>query len=411
MLNDMTEIDEIEIWSLKNLDFPEVDHIDDMSRWDGSTSRTEKADNDSNTDTTISESSFRKTVLVDYPRLGALPQEVDIRNYVPTPERFAALGPSRYKYSIVSTSHEVHEMNDNLWSIAHLLTTTSPLAVDIEGESLSATGPITILIVHVKLPGSRYTYLVDVQTLGNAAFDIKGNRNTNLRMILEEGKIQKCFFDCRTDAEALFYQYKVQVQGVIDVQVFWLASEYFYWEKSFLTGLASCVESIRTLDASWNLWREKAKVDKEAGKRAFFPDVGGSFETMAVRPMSNTLIAYCLGDVEHLADLYYCYWTKMRQYGDREALLLSAHLYTEYRLTEARNGGWSKLDRKAKSANPWWHNNWRSPRSREPDHGPNLSDKDGSPEKVPLFSETEALQSPWFNSSLYSRCHLRPATP
>ncbi len=71
-------------------------------------------------------------------------------------------------------------------------------------------GQITLLQIGVK----NNIYLFDVLELREKLFD------QGLRNILQSKKQLKLFFDCRTDSDALFHQYNVQLNRVHDVQVF-----------------------------------------------------------------------------------------------------------------------------------------------------------------------------------------------
>ena len=99
------------------------------------------------------------------------------------------------------------------------------ITFDSEGVDLSRTGPITLLQISATQPtpfGSLpKAFLFDVLALGPAIFDIdarEGERCT-LKMILESNSVLKVTFDCRADSDALFHQFGVLLQNVLDVQV------------------------------------------------------------------------------------------------------------------------------------------------------------------------------------------------
>jgi hypothetical protein len=114
-----------------------------------------------------------------------------------------------------------------LVSMAEALKTrdaAADLSVDLEGHRLGKDGDISLVqIVHA----SNTVYLVHVAVLGAAAFStsatIAGEASESteltLKTILEASDVKKLFWDCRSDANALFYLYDVKLAGVIDVQL------------------------------------------------------------------------------------------------------------------------------------------------------------------------------------------------
>ncbi|KAI0815406.1 hypothetical protein GGR55DRAFT_345339 [Xylaria sp. FL0064] len=86
---------------------------------------------------------------------------------------------------IVSTAAAIATMVDEL----HGLPVSPPsLYIDLEGVNLSRHGTISILQIHVRTTGQNY--LVDVKTLGEAAFSTRGPRTfTTLKAILESPSI------------------------------------------------------------------------------------------------------------------------------------------------------------------------------------------------------------------------------
>ncbi len=85
------------------------------------------------------------------------------------------------------------------------------VGVDLEGVRLCRSGEICIL--QVALPNHR-VFLFDICALMVDAFDAGG-----LRGILSGPSPLKLMFDCRADADALFHQYGVRLDGVYDLQV------------------------------------------------------------------------------------------------------------------------------------------------------------------------------------------------
>ncbi|KAK1239848.1 hypothetical protein MKX08_007290 [Trichoderma sp. CBMAI-0020] len=158
-----------------------------------------------------------------------------------------------------------------------------PLYVDLEGERL----------------GLQQAFVIDIYTLGTAAFHTAGVRGKSLKNILESPEILKVFFDVRNDSDALYAHYGIQLSGVRDIQLMESANRQSTQSRKFVCGLSKCIESVLI-----GRDRDQWKLCKEAGERLWNPDKGGSYSVFNARPLSNEIIAYCAGDVQYLPALY-----------------------------------------------------------------------------------------------------------
>ena len=104
------------------------------------------------------------------------------------------------------------------------------LSVDLEGYHLGKEG--TIFLVQVFLHATNAVHMVHVAVLGATAFStpvaatngmFKGMPLT-LKAVLESSTVTKLFWDCRSDSQALFHLYGVKLAGVIDVQLWDVAT-------------------------------------------------------------------------------------------------------------------------------------------------------------------------------------------
>ena len=60
-------------------------------------------------------------------------------------------------------------------------------------------------------------YVVDVKVLtGERVFS---SHKSSFRSLLEDPNVVKVTFDCRSDSDALFHQFGVTIQGVLDIQI------------------------------------------------------------------------------------------------------------------------------------------------------------------------------------------------
>ena len=95
------------------------------------------------------------------------------------------------------------------------------VAADFEGVNLSRDGEISLVqLAAVDGP----VVLVDVDTLGAAAFEVGG-----LRGLLEDVTVRKLIFDGRADSDALYHLYGVRMAHVTDAQI--LCTRYLDAEK------------------------------------------------------------------------------------------------------------------------------------------------------------------------------------
>lgn len=111
--------------------------------------------------------------------------------------------------------------------------------------------------------------------LGASAFQTKSNDGSaTLKSLLENTSIAKAFFDVRNDSDALYNQFEVYLQGVVDLQL-------MEWKirtraKKYLNGLARCLEN---LFAQSHMIVEAAewRRAKQAGLQLFAPERGGDY--------------------------------------------------------------------------------------------------------------------------------------
>jgi exonuclease 3'-5' domain-containing protein 1 len=61
------------------------------------------------------------------------------------------------------------------------------------------------------------TYIINIHILGGDAFSTTNSTRNSLKSVLESPKIPKVFFDIRDDSDALYSQYYICVNGIINV--------------------------------------------------------------------------------------------------------------------------------------------------------------------------------------------------
>lgn len=146
--------------------------------------------------------------------------------------------------------------------VLHMVTTPSEAAaamrrlsrecvvgVDCEGVSLSRTGQLCLVQVSTEMEkdtGLFHVYLFDVVALGEKAF------SCGLSALLTAPHPRKLFYDVRRDSEALYHQFGVKLQGVLDIQLLEIARRRLRQESNqYLPGLARLIgERFPDLDAT-----------------------------------------------------------------------------------------------------------------------------------------------------------------
>ncbi|QIW97450.1 hypothetical protein AMS68_002968 [Peltaster fructicola] len=191
-------------------------------------------------------------------------------------------------WKVVSTVRPLKDFLDKVESYQGL---PPSLYVDLEGENLSRHG--TIAIVSILLEPEDKVYLIDVTMLGKAAFLTVGSKGRSLKDILESEDFIKVIFDVRSDSDALYNLYQVNLRGVEDLQLMELATR--TWSRYRLKSLFNCIREDAGLTmAEWIAWSRV----KNNGKHLFAPELGGSYSVFAKRPLSKPVLKYCCQDVE-----------------------------------------------------------------------------------------------------------------
>ncbi|PLN76858.1 ribonuclease H-like domain-containing protein [Aspergillus taichungensis] len=191
----------------------------------------------------------------------------------------------------VDSLSTLQELLDTLKSIPD---SSPPLSIDLEGIKLGRNGSISILSLYAVHKG--IIYLVDVHTLGEAAFSSpRPGQDTSLRAILESPSVKKVIFDVRNDSDALYSHYRISLAGVQDLQLMELATRTY--SKKYVAGLAKCIERNSPMPG---VAKAEWKKRKDEVSRLFDPRQGGSYDVFNERPMASEVRDYCAADVAHL---------------------------------------------------------------------------------------------------------------
>lgn len=107
------------------------------------------------------------------------------------------------EYIIIDNTSDLHRFTNNYYD---------ELSVDIEGDNLCRDGKIYTIQVYA--PKSNKFFLFDCKKL--TINDIQSSLNS----LFSSHSVKKYFFDCRSDVDALYHQYNIQLNNVIDVQLY-----------------------------------------------------------------------------------------------------------------------------------------------------------------------------------------------
>ncbi|KAM0803748.1 exonuclease [Usnea florida] len=206
--------------------------------------------------------------------------------------------------TMVSTTEAIADM---LITLTALPKSSPSLFLDLEGVQLSRQGSISIMQIFAE--PNDHVYLVDVHTLGAAAFSTPATAGkTTLKALLEDITIPKVFFDVRNDSDALFFHYQIGLRGVEDVQLMENASRGPIASKRLLNGLKKCIQKNASISlAAKQVWNNI----KERGEELYLPKHGGSYEVFNARPLAPDITAYCVQDVKLLPKLRNFYWDQL----------------------------------------------------------------------------------------------------
>jgi exonuclease 3'-5' domain-containing protein 1 len=182
--------------------------------------------------------------------------------------------------------------------------------IDLEGYPHGWHGNLGLVqTTFASLPG--VSYLLDPIALSDELFTTTGpDKFFTLKDYLEDPEIPKGLWDCREDNRAFVGQRKIQMKGVIDMQLMELATRHA-GGRGFVKGLYNATSDLRLTNAERYAWQQKKKA-------------GGSFEgTWTKRPLPEMLIDYAAGDTIYLPHLYAVYLEKLRPYPELQHLVLA----------------------------------------------------------------------------------------
>ena len=213
----------------------------------------------------------------------------------------------------------------------------SGVACDLEGVNLGRTGVIATmqLCARARAP----VYIIDIVGLGEEAFAY----GVGLRELLERADIQKLFWDVRSDANALFHHFGVDMPAasIVDLQLLYLAHAVESGQRADrLMALGFIFDRTTLARLTQPEVLRMAEVKAEA-RAMFSPESGGSYAVWLERPLPALLLEYAT-DVRHFHALLTNVATTRLRSEPARAVLLEA---VDRRLHTARSLEFSSANR------------------------------------------------------------------
>ncbi|RFU79079.1 exonuclease 3 -5 domain-containing 1 [Trichoderma arundinaceum] len=145
-----------------------------------------------------------------------------------------------------------------------------------------------------------HSHIIDIHTIGRAAFHVMCPRGQSLKDVLESSAIRKVLFDVRRASNALYALYDIKLVGVLDLQLMENAGRRTREAREFLSSLPECVEELipeKQQRDEWGLSRYK-------GERLWNPYKGGVYTALNARPACEEILAFCASEVAYLPALF-----------------------------------------------------------------------------------------------------------
>ncbi|KAH7242820.1 exonuclease [Fusarium tricinctum] len=176
--------------------------------------------------------------------------------------------------------------------------------IDLKGINLSRHR--TILTMQVYHLPSKYTYLINIYTLGNKYFSTPGSSGRTLKEILESNSVTKVFFNVHNDSDILYGHYQIILAGIHDLQLIKLLTQSF--SRKYISRLSKYIKRDAPLSTQERLaWYQT----KESGLRLFTPEKGGRYKS------------YYAQDIQILPRLFNYYNEKISQEWHEKIIISS----------------------------------------------------------------------------------------
>ncbi|XP_021372129.1 piRNA biogenesis protein EXD1-like [Mizuhopecten yessoensis] len=193
-----------------------------------------------------------------------------------------------------------HVVDDNAYVTEVVLEVKSHerIALFCEGVEVSRKGQLSVIIIGT----TTKVYIFDILKLGKEAF------NNGLRDILQDKTKEKLMFDCREDSDCLYHQFKVQLSGVLDLQLLEVMYRKTSSAPSSIDGACPSRRS-EMVDAIDNVTGfvkciEVHTKDKDVRKAMDRSWIGYDGKKWLKRPLQQSIEVYCCAKTSAMFTLF-----------------------------------------------------------------------------------------------------------
>jgi ribonuclease D len=174
------------------------------------------------------------------------------------------------------------------------------ISLDLEGDNLCRDGRITKIQVY--MPAKRETFIFDCSS---SQLNIEKVVQT-LKSILSSHSIVKYMFDCRADVDALYHQLGIELNSVIDVQL---------WEVGFRKCSGQMTRFFNGLKKSLSQYQSSIGISGRelAIKEKFANQFNRKDYTLSLHDAE--CVEYMMIDVVYLHKLYELFAPKVARVG------------------------------------------------------------------------------------------------
>ncbi|GIJ90506.1 hypothetical protein Asppvi_009462 [Aspergillus pseudoviridinutans] len=229
----------------------------------------------------------------------------------------------------------------------HQLHKPAALFLDVQTIDPGQDGSISIISLFVR--PIKKVFLIDVLTLGDDAFTTTSLADNSLKLLLESPAVSKILFDVGNASASLFNHHGIRLNGIKDLQVMQLATQYPRALQAQAARLETCVEEDAPPPArALALWKQVHSTVSQLR----VPAKGGSDAVFKERPLKQAILDYHLQNVLILPRLwvFYCdtlckpanaFWRSMVFHTVRDRIRESTNPASAGGV-DARRLGWSR---------------------------------------------------------------------
>jgi exonuclease 3'-5' domain-containing protein 1 len=139
------------------------------------------------------------------------------------------------------------QMIDSISSLEKLLNELNyyshkPIALFLDVQTINPGEDRSILIISLFVQLIKKVFLIDVLTLGNDIFIITSLTDNSLKLLLKSSAALKILFNVRNTSAGLFNHYRIHLNGIKDLQVMQVMTQYLRAQQAQAARLESCIE-------------------------------------------------------------------------------------------------------------------------------------------------------------------------